>query len=59
MRLSNIKIFDIFYKAYHAWPTIYSNVIQLISFGQWESWQSKVFEDIKKALVSFASVEKL
>ena len=46
MRLSKIKLFDFFYKAYHAWPLIYSNLTQLLSFGQWEQWQSKVFEDI-------------
>jgi len=46
MRLSKIKLFDYFYKAYHAWPLIYSNLIQLLSFGQWEQWQQRVFDDI-------------
>ncbi len=46
MRLSKIKLFDFFYKAYHAWPLIYSNLTQLLSFGQWEQWQQRVFEDI-------------
>lgn len=46
MRLSKIKLFDYFYKAYHAWPLIYSNLIQLLSFGQWEQWQSKIFDDL-------------
>lgn len=46
MRLSKIKLFDYFYKAYHAWPLIYSNLITLLSFGQWEQWQSKIFDDL-------------
>lgn len=46
MRLSQIKIFDLFYAAYHAWPRFYSGITQLLSVGQWEKWQSRVFEDL-------------
>ncbi|OGG26376.1 hypothetical protein A2960_03540 [Candidatus Gottesmanbacteria bacterium RIFCSPLOWO2_01_FULL_39_12b] len=46
MRLTKIKFFDLFYRAYHAWPHVYNGVTQLISIGQWEKWQDRVFEDI-------------
>ncbi len=46
MRLSEIKIFDLFYAAYHAWPRFYSGITQLLSIGQWEGWQNRVFEDL-------------
>ncbi len=46
MRLPNIHIFDLFYRAYHAWPKFYEGVTELFSIGQWERWQDKVFEDL-------------
>jgi len=46
MRLSNIHLFDLFYRAYHSWPQIYEGVTELISVGQWEKWQDRVFEDL-------------
>lgn len=46
MRLSRIKVFDLFYRAYHAFPLFYSGITQLLSVGQWEKWQERVFPDI-------------
>lgn len=46
MRLLNIKLFDLFYRAYHAFPRFYDSSTQLLSIGQWEKWQEKVFEDL-------------
>lgn len=46
MRLPQIKIIDLFYRAYHAWPRFYSGITQLFSIGQWERWQNRVFEDL-------------
>jgi len=52
MRLKKFKIFDFFYRAFHAWPKFYEGITQLFSFGQWERWEDRVFEDIvgKKVL---------
>lgn len=52
MRLPKLQFFDLFYRAYHAWPTIYDGVTQLITVGQWEKWQDRVFDDLtgKKVL---------
>lgn len=46
MRLSKIKIFDLFYRAYQAWPRFYDGLTQLLSVGQWEKWQDRVFDDL-------------
>jgi ubiquinone/menaquinone biosynthesis C-methylase UbiE len=46
MRLRQIKIFDFFYRAFHAWPRVYEGITQLLSFGQWEKWQDSVFADL-------------
>ena len=46
MPLSQLRIFDLFYRAYHAWPRIYNSLTQLFSFGQWEKWQNRVFEEL-------------
>lgn len=46
MRLPKIHLFDLFYRAYEAWPRFYDNLTQLLSVGQWEKWQNRVFEDI-------------
>lgn len=46
MRLTNIHLFDLIYRAYHAWPRFYDGVTQLFSVGQWEKWQDRVFEDL-------------
>lgn len=46
MRLLDIKLFDLFYRAYHAFPHFYDGITQLLSIGQWERWQDKVFEDL-------------
>lgn len=46
MRLMNIHLFDIFYRAYHAWPQFYEGVTELFSIGQWEKWQDKAFVDL-------------
>lgn len=46
MRLFRIHLFDLFYRAYHAWPRFYENLNQLLSLGQYEKWQSKAFEDL-------------
>jgi ubiquinone/menaquinone biosynthesis C-methylase UbiE len=46
MRLPKLQIFDLLYRAYHAWPTIYDGVTQLVSIGQWERWQDRVFDDL-------------
>lgn len=46
MRLKQIKIIDLFYRAYHAWPRFYDGITQLLSVGQWEAWQNRVFEDL-------------
>ncbi len=47
MRLLNIKLFDILYHAYQAFPRFYDSTIQLLSIGQWERWQEKIFEDLE------------
>lgn len=47
MRLfSKVKLVDFIYSTYHAWPKFYHNIAQLISIGQWEKWQNRVFEDL-------------
>lgn len=46
MRLPKIHLFDLFYRAYHAWPRFYEGVTELFSIGQWEKWQDRVFEDL-------------
>lgn len=46
MRLPKIHLFDFIYSAYHAWPRIYNDINQLFSLGQYEKWQTKVFEDL-------------
>lgn len=46
MRLEKLHLFDLFYRAYHAWPRFYNGITQLFSFGQWEKWQDRVFEDL-------------
>lgn len=46
MRLHKIGIFDLLYRAYLAWPRFYDNFTQLLSIGQWEKWQNRVFEDL-------------
>lgn len=46
MRLSNLHLFDLFYSAYHAWPRFYDGVTQLLSIGQWEKWQDRIFDDL-------------
>lgn len=46
MRLPKFRLFDLFYDAYHAWPHFYDGITQLLSFGQWERWQDRVFEDL-------------
>lgn len=40
------RVFDLLYRAYHAWPQFYSGVSQLLSVGQWEKWQDSVFTDL-------------
>lgn len=52
MRLRNYRIFDLLYRAYLAWPSVYSGISQLFSFGQWEKWQDRALEDLsgKKVL---------
>jgi len=51
-RSTHIKVFDFLYHIYRGWPLFYSNLTQLLSVGQWEKWQDKVFEDLsgKKVL---------
>ncbi len=46
MRLKKYKLFDLIYRAFHAWPQFYEGMTQLFSFGQWERWEDRVFEDI-------------
>lgn len=46
MRLPNLHIIDLFYRAYHAWPRFYEGITELFSIGQWEKWQDRVFEDL-------------
>lgn len=46
MRLNRIKLFDLFYRAYHAFPLFYEGLTQLLSIGQWEKWQERVFSDL-------------
>ncbi|MBI4991418.1 class I SAM-dependent methyltransferase [Candidatus Gottesmanbacteria bacterium] len=46
MRLPKIHLFDLFYRAYHAWPRFYEGLTELLSVGQWEKWQDRVFEDL-------------
>ncbi|MBM3282662.1 class I SAM-dependent methyltransferase [Candidatus Gottesmanbacteria bacterium] len=46
MRLTQIKLFDLFYRAYRAWPRFYDSLTQLLSFGLWEKWQNRAFEDL-------------
>lgn len=45
-RLSNFKVFDLFYRVLQNGPRIYEGFAELISFGQWEKWQNRVFEDL-------------
>ena len=45
-RLSNFRLIDLFYHAIEAWPRFYEGIIGLFSFGQWEKWQNRVFEDL-------------
>lgn len=47
MRLPRLKFFDFFYRLNQDWPLLYNGVTQLFSFGQWERWQNKVFEDLE------------
>lgn len=51
-RLPKIHLFDLFYKALRAWPRFYIDITELMSFGQWRKWQSRVFDDLsgKKVL---------
>jgi len=46
MRLSKLRIFDLFYQAVKAWPRFYESITELFSLGQWETWQNRVFEDL-------------
>lgn len=46
MRLPKFHLFDLFYRAYHAWPRFYEGLTELLSVGQWERWQDRVFEDL-------------
>lgn len=46
MRLPNTHFIDLVYRAYHAWPRFYEGITQLVSIGQWEKWQDRVFEDL-------------
>lgn len=46
MRLSKLRIVDLFYRAIHAWPWFYEGLTELFSLGQWEKWQNKVFDDL-------------
>lgn len=50
--LTNIRIFDLFYRFINAWPYIYEGFTQLLSLGQWEQWQNRAFENLtgKKVL---------
>lgn len=52
MRLSKLRIVDLFYRAVHGWPRFYDGITELFSLGQWERWQNRVFEDLsgKKVL---------
>jgi ubiquinone/menaquinone biosynthesis C-methylase UbiE len=46
MQFRKFRIFDFFYRGYHAFPSVYNGISQLFSFGQWEKWQDRVFEDL-------------
>lgn len=46
MRLVNLKVFDLFYRVFQTGPRIYEGFSELISFGQWEKWQNRVFENL-------------
>jgi ubiquinone/menaquinone biosynthesis C-methylase UbiE len=46
MQLRNLRIFDFFYRGYLAFPSVYNGISQLFSFGQWERWQDRIFEDL-------------
>lgn len=46
MRLPKTGLFDLFYRAYHAWPRYYDSMVQLLSIGQWEKWENRVFDDL-------------
>lgn len=46
VKLSKVKLFDLFYNAYHSVPQIYDGITQLFSIGQWEKWQDHAFEDL-------------
>lgn len=46
MRLTKLRIFDLLYDAYHAWPRIFNGITQLFSLGQWERWQDNVFPEL-------------
>ncbi len=52
MRLPNIRILDLFYRAVSAWPHFYEGITELFSLWQWDKWQNRVFEDLsgKKVL---------
>lgn len=44
--LSKIRIVDLFNQAVSAWPRFYEGITELVSLGQWENWQNRVFEDL-------------
>lgn len=46
MPFPRLKIFDFFYRLNQDWPLLYTGITQLFSFGQWEMWQNRVFEDL-------------
>jgi ubiquinone/menaquinone biosynthesis C-methylase UbiE len=46
MRLPKTKLFDLLYRAYHGWPRFYDSLTQLLSIGQWEKWENRLFEDL-------------
>lgn len=40
------KFLDPLYRLYSSWPWFYKNLCELLSVGQWEKWQNKIFDDI-------------
>lgn len=45
-RLTNIRILDLLYRVISAWPRFFDGTVELLSLGQWEKWQNRVFEDL-------------
>lgn len=47
MAFHKVKLLDHLYRVIKTWPFFYDGVTQLLSIGQWQRWQDRVFEDLE------------